>query len=210
MNERKYRSNCRRWNRKRVQPVKVIFTSRDNAVKANDIYKPNHIVACLGPNRKSRLNPTLHLVFDDIELTDISKIPILVTGGRSAVAPSFDHVKQLVDLGRSLKDDDVVLVHCEAGVSRSAAAALIILIAHYGINQIDRCICEMRESNLHANPNQLMIKYADQIFGTKGQILQAVERHVGSSYMHLHVTKEQQEQTLAYVFGNLYKGDSNG
>jgi predicted protein tyrosine phosphatase len=43
--------------------------------------------------------------------------------------PTEEHARAVVDFGRSVPDGSALLVNCQAGVSRSTAAALIITIS---------------------------------------------------------------------------------
>jgi hypothetical protein len=89
--------------------------------------------------------------------------------------PTIAHVEQILEWGRSLPDDAVVLVHCEAGVSRSTAAALALLVQHHGKDKIDECISLLLDVRPVACPNPLITKWADDQLGCDGKLHDAAE-----------------------------------
>ena len=89
--------------------------------------------------------------------------------------PKMEHVVQLLEWAKQLPDDAVVLVHCEAGVSRSTAAALAILVQHHGLDKLDDCISLLLEVRPQACPNPVITKYADQLLGCDGRLHDVAE-----------------------------------
>jgi len=91
-------------------------------------------------------------------------------------APTMDHVRMILAWGERLPEDANVLVHCFAGISRSTAATLAIMIQREGIDKIDECITRLLEQRPQACPNPLIIKYADELLGAGGKLFDAVDR----------------------------------
>ena len=84
--------------------------------------------------------------------------------GRSNIAPDSKAIDTIIAFGRSLKEDDIVIIHCFAGISRSTAAALIIMVDK-GFDPVEagKFIRQIRPS---AAPNRMLCRLADQYFGT--------------------------------------------
>ena len=92
-----------------------------------------------------------------------------------AIAPSMDHVEGLLTFARTWTREAPLLVHCWAGISRSTAAAYIVLCDIRGPGHEAAIARELREMAPHAQPNRLMIRHADQILGREGRMIAAVE-----------------------------------
>jgi predicted protein tyrosine phosphatase len=87
-------------------------------------------------------------------------------------APTKDHVRQILSFARGVNAGDLVLVHCAAGISRSSAAALVILAskvaptAEGAVEAIDRLL----EAKAKIRPNQTMVRFADELLGFGGEL----------------------------------------
>jgi len=138
-----------------------------------------HFVSLLDPDEVGKqlpeprnANERLQLVFSDLDDIEM-KLPRF----RKYDPPTTDHVSQLVDFGRHLAtlEDFELLAHCEAGISRSTAAAIAILTAAGYPPQIAfglvRRICpEML-------PNRRILRLADAQLETGGRLYQMAETH---------------------------------
>jgi predicted protein tyrosine phosphatase len=113
--------------------------------------------AAFGPHRR------LALRFHDI-----------IEPTRDRLAPSRDDVVQLLAFGRELRAGDRLLVHCHAGVSRSTAAATLILAQAYPdwpASDVLEAVVELRP---RAWPNLRMLELGDELLGRGGEIVAAV------------------------------------
>ena len=98
--------------------------------------------------------------------------------GAGRIHPASSDIEKLVDWSRSLSDSRVkhLLVHCHAGISRSTAAAAIILAEKNPgreaeiFEEIDR----IRPRNW---PNSMMISLADQLLACGGALNVALRSH---------------------------------
>ena len=97
------------------------------------------------------------------------------------VAPGARHpvpgqLEALIAFARTSAPQHPILVHCFSGLNRSTAAAFITqcalnpqvpptLIAH-----------RLRQASDTAAPNRLMIAFADQLLGRKGDLIGAIEQ----------------------------------
>jgi predicted protein tyrosine phosphatase len=108
-----------------------------------------------------------HLNFDDI----VEAIP-------GYLEPSERHVGEIIELAAGLADTDRILVHCQAGISRSSAAALIILSVRNPGHE--KAIAgQLRAEGPWFVPNRLMVEIADRLIG-RGPRLSAALVSMGS------------------------------
>lgn len=97
-------------------------------------------------------------------------------------APTREHVEQILAFGRRLPEDARLLVHCEAGVSRSTAAAFLILTQHIGgaggageKHNVEQAAARLLAARPQARPNPLILKYGAEILGCPS-LVQAGEK----------------------------------
>ena len=88
--------------------------------------------------------------------------------------PTRDHISRLVEFGRSWNAEAPILIHCWAGVSRSMAAAYIILCERAGPGSEFEIARDLRERAPHAYPNPLMIRLADTLLQRNGRMVAAI------------------------------------
>ena len=89
-------------------------------------------------------------------------------------AATIEQMKNIFNFAKTFTDDDKVIVHCYAGVSRSTAVAISILCLHgmpvadavNHINTIRDCMW----------PNTLLIEYADTLLGLNCDLIREVEK----------------------------------
>lgn len=92
--------------------------------------------------------------------------------------PAPHHVDRLIQFGRGWVADAPMLVHCWAGISRSTAAAFIVLCDRYGPGNEKRVAQQLRAAAPHAFPNPLLVKLADEALGRHGRMIAAI-REIG-------------------------------
>lgn len=81
----------------------------------------------------------------------------------------------LIDFVRDWDHADDILVHCNRGVSRSTAAAFIIMCAVLPDADETDLMSRIRAAAPHADPCPLIIHYADEMLGRDGRMLDAAE-----------------------------------
>lgn len=92
-----------------------------------------------------------------------------------------DDVRGIIQLAGQLQSQDgVLLIHCEAGVSRSTATALIINACWLGPGFEDEAMCRVVAQRPYAIPNRRMVELADRLLSLDGRLLQARDEHLGS------------------------------
>jgi predicted protein tyrosine phosphatase len=90
--------------------------------------------------------------------------------------PDMVHVEILLDFTRNWPAKDPILVHCWAGISRSMAAAYIIMCDRLGPGSEDAAAQTIRLRADHAYPNALLVAHADRALGRHGSMIEAIRR----------------------------------
>jgi predicted protein tyrosine phosphatase len=91
------------------------------------------------------------------------------------VAPSAEHVEQVLSFVRSWDRGAPLVIHCYAGVSRSTASAFAAACAlnpHRDEMTIAR---QIRSASPIASPNRLIVSLADKALGRDGRMLRALD-----------------------------------
>jgi predicted protein tyrosine phosphatase len=91
------------------------------------------------------------------------------------VAPSAEHVAQLLDFAIAWDRRGPMVIHCWAGISRSTAAAFIALCALNPETPEARIASLLRAASPTAYPNRLMIRLGDTALARAGRMVAAVE-----------------------------------
>ena len=98
----------------------------------------------------------------------------IVTAQDGHILPAEEHVEEVLAFARAWDQEQPLLIHCWAGVSRSTAAAYLTACA---LSE-DRCEFELarllRERSPTATPNALLIEVADRILGRQGRMVEAI------------------------------------
>jgi predicted protein tyrosine phosphatase len=133
-------------------------------------YQPSHVITLLSPEHMidtpQGVAPRHHL---RIAVNDVSD----PTTAEQPPAP--DHVEALLTFAGNWTADQPLLVHCWAGISRSMAAAFILLNQRLGAGHETTIAKAMRRRAPHAFPNMLLVRYADTQLGRDGAMVRAVE-----------------------------------
>lgn len=126
-------------------------------------YLASLVQAQFQPETPPGIQPDRHL---RVPVDDIAE------AHRGAVLPAETHVRKLVEYLKHWPADAPLLIHCFAGISRSTAAALIVLALH--VDEHDAAQ-QLRAAAPHAHPNRRIIALADQILGRDGRLIAARE-----------------------------------
>ena len=95
--------------------------------------------------------------------------------------PKAEHVAEVLEWAHDLKEEDRLLVHCFAGISRSTALALAIWIMKHGTDY-EAARTWMKSTRSIACPNRLIAFYADEILNCKGKLLRLADE-IGNEYL---------------------------
>jgi predicted protein tyrosine phosphatase len=133
-------------------------------------YKPTHMVTLLSPEHMidtpAGIEAARHLRLglNDVAETLISDDP-----------PNEKHIDELIEFGRTWNGKTPMLVHCWAGVSRSTAAAFILLCDKRGPGMEREIANALRYRAAHAHPNPLMVSIADKALDRGGRMIAAAQ-----------------------------------
>jgi predicted protein tyrosine phosphatase len=91
------------------------------------------------------------------------------------LAPSRSDVERLLEFGRGLSrpGSHHLLVHCHAGVSRSTAAAALILLQADPQQPADAVLDRVAQLRPRAWPNLRILEFGDELLGRDGEITTA-------------------------------------
>src|SRR5580765_1815991 len=90
------------------------------------------------------------------------------------LAPTREDVARLLEFGRELPVESHLLVHCHAGVSRSTAAAALILAQAYPERPARDALDAVARLRPRAWPNLRILEFGDALLGRNGEIVAAV------------------------------------
>lgn len=89
-------------------------------------------------------------------------------------APGPEDIRRLVSFAPLLRETSTVLVHCEAGISRSTAAVLILAAALLGPGKEPEAVAAALDAVPAARPNRLMVTLADAELARGGALVAAL------------------------------------
>lgn len=132
-------------------------------------YRPSHLVSLMVEPQvqtPEAIRPGCHLrlsIHDVTEATD------------GVACPEHSHIASLLGFARSWDRSSPILIHCWAGISRSTAAAYILLCDLHPVGDEQRLAKTLRFYAPHAQPNRLMIRHADFLLAREGRMVSAIE-----------------------------------
>jgi predicted protein tyrosine phosphatase len=88
--------------------------------------------------------------------------------------PAIKHVVELLDFAQSWDKQSPVLIHCYAGLSRSTAAAFIMLCALNPRTPEEIIARSLWRSSDAATPNRLFVALADKVLHREGRMVRAI------------------------------------
>jgi len=91
--------------------------------------------------------------------------------------PTIEHARQIIEFAESIRAmDGVLLCQCLAGVSRSAAAALLCLSQWTGPGREDDCVKLLLAVRPCASPHPDLVRFGDECLARQGRLVTAMER----------------------------------
>ncbi len=109
----------------------------------------------------------------------------IIAPAPNKVLPQSEHVGEIIRIGESLASRPAgpagghLLVHCHKGISRSAAAMIILMAAGNPQEESESLFMRLAEIRPQAWPSSLMIRHADERLGRDGGLVAALRRHYG-------------------------------
>jgi predicted protein tyrosine phosphatase len=97
----------------------------------------------------------------------------------AAILPESRDVEQLLAFGRDLKEarEAHLLIHCHAGVSRSTAAAILILAQTRPDRPAEEALFTVVRMRPRAWPNLRMLELGDALLGRRGEIVEVARMY---------------------------------
>lgn len=88
-----------------------------------------------------------------------------------------DDIRRIVNLAAQLRSESgTLLIHCEAGISRSTATALIMYACWLGRGREDEAMQRVIAQRPFSCPNQRMVALADKLLALDGRLLKARDK----------------------------------
>jgi predicted protein tyrosine phosphatase len=106
-----------------------------------------------------------------------NKLRLVFYDTHDEVGPTEEDVQRLIDFAHVIaKRPARVLTHCQAGISRSSAAAYIIYAVALGHGREVEALQRVYAQRPIASPNRLMVSIADRLLGRGRALTDALER----------------------------------
>jgi len=130
-----------------------------------------HVLSFLGPNSPDP--PELAEFAPHRRL--ILRFHDVIEAQPGQIAPTREDVERLLIFGREVSKtpEAHLLVHCRAGVSRSTAAAALILIQAHPEWPASAALDAVAAIRPRAWPNLLILEFGDAVLGRNGEIVAA-------------------------------------
>ncbi len=131
-------------------------------------HRPSHLITLLSPEHMIETpagivaEQHLRLAVNDVAEIWAAELP-----------PAPHHVLKLLEFGRRWDAQAPILVHCWAGISRSMAAAFILMCDRLGPGAEQEIARQIRARAPHAFPNPLLVALADVELGRGGKMVAA-------------------------------------
>jgi predicted protein tyrosine phosphatase len=107
--------------------------------------------------------------------TIVRKLRLLIADVVTEFGATEEDIVQIIRLAESLRSaTGTVLIHCEAGISRSTAAALIMYAYWLGPGREPEAMGRVLSQRPVAIPNRRMVELADRILDRGGRLLEAL------------------------------------
>jgi predicted protein tyrosine phosphatase len=102
------------------------------------------------------------------------KLRLLIADVVTEEGATKEDVRRIIQLAEQLRSESgTLLIHCEAGVSRSTATALIMYACWLGRGREDEAMRRVIAQRPYAIPNRRMVALADSVLALDGRLLQA-------------------------------------
>ncbi len=98
------------------------------------------------------------------------------TAAPGLLLASEGQINELLDFSKDWNGQGSMLVHCWMGISRSTAAALLIIAQYNSAQNMDTLVDRLRSNSPMATPNKRMIELGDQLLRLDGRLVKAVTR----------------------------------
>ena len=103
------------------------------------------------------------------------KLRLLVADVTTEFGATDTDIQQIISLARELQSTTGrILIHCEAGISRSTAAALIMYSVWLGPGREREAMMRVLVQRPIAIPNRRMVEIADRLLDRAGRLIEVL------------------------------------
>lgn len=131
-------------------------------------HQPQWMMSLSGPRKTPERPAQVSSGFLALEFNDIGE------EREGLIAPNAEHVDEILAFGRQWDRASPLLIHCWMGISRSTAAALLLLAQDNPARDMNALAQRVRNQSPMATPNPLMISLGDAALGLGGSLIDAV------------------------------------
>ncbi len=161
-----------------ASPFKITICGIDELVDYSDA-KVTHVLSILDPETPE---PDAFGSFGEHARLELRFHDVIEEHVAGYDSPQPHHIESLLAFGRDLAaqppGEAHLLVHCHMGISRSTAAALLLLAEATPDRSATDMMAEIAKVRSKAWPNLRMIEIGDAMLGLKGDLVEAVRnRH---------------------------------
>lgn len=153
-------------------PLEVLATSYNRVKKDAKAFSATHLVSLLQPGHKPVFRPPSILPNNHLRLTLTDHV--LDADSNLHDAPQRRHVESLFSFVERAPENARILFHCEAGISRSTAAAFLALVYRRGLIAAQECADEVLKGRPQARPNRLLLKIGANLLNDTNHTLMKV------------------------------------
>jgi len=161
-----------------TSPFKITICGIDELVDHSDA-KVTHVLSILDP---ATPEPEAFGAYGEHARLELRFHDVIEENVAGYDSPQPHHIEALLEFGRGLialpPGEGHLLVHCHMGISRSTAAALLLLAEATPERPAKDMMAEIAHVRDKAWPNLRMIEIGDGMLGLKGDLVRAVrDRH---------------------------------
>lgn len=159
-------------------PLRLCVSSRAEAHAAARLLGATAMLSALDPKQEIQRPPSVpegrHLLLQFEDTDD--------AGRRHA--PRKRHVAAALRFADSLGPTDALLVHCQAGISRSTALAYVLLAMAYGPGREAEALAALEAVRPVLLPNLLVVSHGAEIL-KRPEVLAAAQAFVSKAWGHV-------------------------
>jgi len=161
-----------------ISPFKITICGIDELVDHSDA-KVTHVLSILDP---ATPEPEAFGTYGEHARLELRFHDVIEANVPGYDSPQPHHIEALLEFGRGLiampPGEGHLLVHCHMGISRSTAAALLLLAEAMPDRPAREMMAEIAGVRDKAWPNLRMVEIGDDMLGLKGDLVRAVrDRH---------------------------------
>ena len=162
----------------------IVICNRREVERTIRQVKASHVISLLDPDVFAFVPNEINLsrTFMPI-IHNVQKIRIVMKDEidpNISFAPKIEQIESILDWAKNLVNNEIIIVHCEAGISRSPAMALGLLVQRFGRSEIDFAITRLLQIRPNCFPNELIIRHCDELLECNGELINKVNSRIWS------------------------------